>query len=75
MSRITLTADMTALLSGANGRVELCDDAGNPIGFFEPQPEQRGEYWPFTDEEVAEADKDTGPTCTLDDIAKRAGLL
>lgn len=75
MSRITLTAEMQSLLSQANGRVELCDEEGNPIGFFEPQHERRGKYWPFSDEEVEEADKDKGPTSTLDDIAKRAGLL
>ncbi len=77
MSRITLTPELKALLAGASGRVELCDESGNPVGYFEPT-EPRGRYWPFTDEEVQEARearRQKQPTCTLDDILREAGLL
>ena len=77
MSRITLTPELKALLAGASGRVELCDENGQPVGYFEPA-EKRGRYWPFTDEEVQEARearKKNEPGRTLDEILKEAGLL
>jgi hypothetical protein len=77
MSKITLTPELKALLAGATGRVELCDENGNPLGYFEPT-EPRGKFWPFTDEEVEEARqarKRNEPGRTLDEILKEAGLL
>lgn len=77
MSRITLTPELKALLAGANGRVELCDENGLRVGYFEPS-EPRGRYWPFTDEEIQEAREDrkkNEPGRTLDEILKEAGLL
>jgi hypothetical protein len=76
MSRITLTPELKALLAGAAGRVELCDENGNPLGYFEPRPpDVKGGWGPFTAEEVDAAFKQTGPTCTLDDILREAGML
>ena len=77
MSKITLTPELKALLAGASGRVELCDENGTPVGYFEPT-EKRGRYWPFTDEEVEEARRERKknlPGRTLDEILKEAGLL
>ncbi len=77
MSKITLTPELKALLAGASGRVELCDENGQPVGYFEPA-EPCGRYWPFTDEEVRqarEARKKNDPGRTLDEILKEAGLL
>jgi hypothetical protein len=75
MSKITLTPELKALLAGASGRVELCDEHGTPVGFFEPtaiRPD--GSWGPFTAEEVEAAFKQTGPGCTLDDIFREAGM-
>ena len=77
MSKITLTPELKALLAGASGRVELCDENGQPVGYFEPT-EPRGKFWPFTDEEVRQAREERKknlPACTLDDILREAGLL
>ena len=76
MNKITLTPELKALLAGASGRVELCDESGQTVGYFKPtliRPD--GGCGPFTAEEIEAAFKQTGPTCTLDDIFRQAGML
>jgi hypothetical protein len=77
MGKIIVTYEMKALLNASNGRQELRDEQGNLIGYFEPASppvEPKGRWWPFTDEEVEAARKDTSPGRTLDEILKEAGL-
>jgi hypothetical protein len=74
MQKLTLDADTVAKLNGASQQVELFDEHGNllalltPVGTFPPK------FWPFTEQELDDARKQTGPTMTLDDIIKKAGL-
>ena len=76
MNKITLTPELKALLAGASGRVELCDENGQPVGYFEPTAIRTdGGWWPFSADEVEAAFKQTGPGRTLDDILREAGML
>ena len=77
MGQIILTAEMRAKLAGLTGKQEVRDEQGTLLGYFEPAPAaepKRSRWWPFTDEEVEEAFKQTGPIKTLDEILKEAGL-
>ncbi len=79
MGQVILSAEMKARLAGLSERVELRDEQGNLLGYFEPsraatQPPAAGGWGPFTAEEVEQAFQQTGPVRTLDEILKDAGL-
>ena len=79
MGKIIVTGEMKAILNSSKGRQELRDEQGNLLGYFEPaappvEPKSRGNWGPFTAEEVEAAFKQTGPAKTLDEILKEAGL-
>lgn len=63
MTRITLNAPLIEELKAIRERVEVCDDEGHRIGFFDPDrsassyPDPR---IPFTEEELRLAEQETG---------------
>lgn len=76
MKRLTLTAEQLAQLGGLTESVEVRNEAGKVLGFLDPvPPDVPGGWGPFTAEQIARARKGEGPTCTLDDIGRQAGLL
>lgn len=63
MSRVILDEATLAKLSGANGRVEVCDESGQTRGYFTPAVD-RSLYErvkvPFTDEELERRAQEAG---------------
>jgi len=74
MSKMIINSEMRSCLSTVKEKVELRDEWGNLIGYFEPSPVQGGGWGPFSAEEVEAAFKQTGPGKTLDQIFQEAGL-
>lgn len=82
--KVTLPADLREKLAGANGRaVELCDDAGNVMGYYLSadrlaafEDERRAAY-AKADALVTEAELDaaerSGGSHTMDDVFKLLG--
>jgi len=73
MSKITLTDEMLSRLAGVKEKLELRDEWGNLIGYFEPSL-VKGGWGPFSAEEVEAASRQTGPGKTLDEIFREAGV-
>lgn len=73
MSKMIITAEMALRLSAVKEKLELRDEWGNLIGYFEPSS-VKGGWGPFSAEEVESASRQTGPGKTLDQIFREAGL-
>lgn len=67
MSKVVIDATTRAKLAAQTGRVELYDEAGELVGYYEPP-----RHWSFTDAELAAADRQTGGR-PLKDIWKDLG--
>lgn len=58
MTRVTIDRDMSAKLNGVYDSVELCDESGRTLGYFQPaalSPAQTRRLMaecPFSDEEL-----------------------
>ena len=59
MMRLCVDAALEAKLTQAGGPLEICDQAGRTIGFFQPTPPPGTlkELSPFSDEEIEELSK------------------
>ena len=59
MMRLCIDAAFEAQLAQADGPLELCDQSGRTIGFFQPTPPPGTlkELSPFSDEEIEERSK------------------
>lgn len=59
--QIIVDSHMRAQLAGLNGPVSICDDAGNVLGIFAPNPPDYSKIKiPYTEEELDAARKETG---------------
>ncbi len=75
MGKLTLDAATVAMLDGLGGRTELYDEQGNLLAVALPpfiyealrNPRPLG---PFTEAELADADRASGPGRLLEDILK-----
>ena len=82
MGKLTLDAATLAKLNGLAGQTEIYNEQGQlvavmlPPFVYEALRNPRSAFGPFTEEELKEADRDTGPGRLLEDILKdlRAGL-
>ncbi len=74
MGKVILTAEQRALLNGLDQQLEIYDEQGSLLGYFTPSdpgldslPRLSGSDV-FSDEEIAEAMRDTDPGRPLADI-------
>jgi hypothetical protein len=77
MKKLVLDAETIAKLLGLTEQVEIYNETGGLMAVVTPLGKTPPKQWPFTEEEVAETRKareKSGPTYTLDDIIKKAGL-
>jgi hypothetical protein len=77
MKKLVLDAETIAKLLGLTEQVEIYNERGGLVALLTPLGKTPPSHWPFTEEEVAETRKareNGGPTYTLDDIIKKAGL-
>lgn len=80
MKKLVLDAETIAKLSGLTEQVEVFDEQGNLLAHIVPTADGFGlgsvpAKYHFTDEELEEARRQSGPTKTLDDILREAGML
>ena len=81
MGKLTLDAATLAKLNGLAGQTEIYDEQGKLVAVmlppivYEALRNPRSAYGPFTEAELKEADRDTGPGRLLEDILNdlRAG--
>ena len=74
MGKVILTVEQRAMLNGFGDKIEVYDEQGNLLGYLTPPdpgldslPVLSGPD-PFSDEEIAEALRDTDPGRPLADI-------
>lgn len=79
MSRVIVDESLKSKLNGCNEELELCDEAGRPLGHFVPTERYRKLLYayaeaqcPYTPEELARFRQETGGS-TLEEIWQRLG--
>jgi hypothetical protein len=73
MVRIQLEPEVLSKLRSAGDRVEIIDEAGAVVGWYEPLrgiPQELLDSCPYSDEELAEFARDPGPGRTLAEILR-----
>ncbi len=78
MTRLTVSAKYSAVLSAASGPVQICDESGRILGMFEPVErkgyrESDAAESPYTLEEVQEFAKEPGGRPPKDILADLQG--
>jgi hypothetical protein len=78
MSKITLDAALRTRLNGLNDSLELCDESGQTVGHFLPEPTYRQYFYAWlkaqvTDEEIEKLRRQQGGK-TLAQIKSDLGI-